>query len=89
MIVTGGVILKPKQKSGMRRSFIAIIAALPVFFSFSGMAQQTVARQEPAAGITTASDLFNKETYGSVRDHYSMLQTPSDLLLAYDVEKDY
>jgi len=89
MIVTGGVILKPKQKSGMRRNFIAIIAALPVFFSFSGMAQQTVARQEPAAGITTASDLFNKEKYGSVRDHYSMLQTPSDLLLAYDVEKDY
>jgi len=89
MLVPGGVILKPKQKSGMRRNFIAIIAALPLFFSFSGMAQQTVARQDPAAGLSAASDLYNKEKFGSVRDHYSMLQKPSDLLLAFDVEKDY
>lgn len=73
----------------MRRTFIAIIGALPLFFSIQTMAQQTVARQFPEAEITTASDLFNKEKYGAVRDQYSVFLPPSELFQAFDVEKDY
>ena len=68
--------------------FALLLLLFSVFYTGAN-AQQTPVSNVPGNYESTAGDLFVKEKYGASRNLFSRLQPESDLMIAFDAEKDY
>lgn len=78
-----------KFNLSMIKSRFALILILFTIFSPDLFSQQSSGIPLPGEGQKTALDLFAKEKYGAARNLYTTLLPASDLLIAFDAEKDY
>ncbi|MDD3743900.1 MAG: hypothetical protein PHX54_09785, partial [Lentimicrobiaceae bacterium] len=73
----------------MIRTYFLNFVSLLLLFSSSAFGQQTTANQAPANDAKMAAHLFHTQKYEAARNLSSRLIPPDDLLIAFDVEKDY
>jgi TolA-binding protein len=70
----------------MKRTFVALIFALPTLFWTNLSAQQTENQDNP---VIDAHDLFIKDHYTPARHAYSKLISAEELLLEYNAENEF
>lgn len=73
----------------MIRTYFLCFVSIFLMFSIQTQAQQTIANQPSHADPGMASHLFYMEKYEAARNLSSRLISSDDLLIAFDVEKDY
>ena len=73
----------------MIKSRLALILILFAAFSLDLFSQQSSGIPLSGQDQQTGNDLFAKEKYGATRNLYTTLLPASELLLAFDAEKDY
>ncbi|GAB1405420.1 tetratricopeptide repeat protein [Lentimicrobium sp.] len=73
----------------MIRTYFLNFVSLLLLFSSSAFGQQTTANQAPANDAKMTAHLFHTQKYEAARNLSSRLIPPDDLLIAFDVEKDY
>lgn len=67
----------------------ALFLLLFSFFCTGVNAQQSPGSNVPGYNENAAGDLFVKEKYGASRNLFTRVQPASDLMIAFDAEKDY